>query len=181
MLLTPLNCVSVLTLVWHRWCTCGLGCIFSFLPQTGKRLEVHHAVVHQYLLYLVCCTGIRVISVERRTILEWPSFFSFLRTELPGSFSALWAFSSWNAYHVFSCMSNSSRVVWVCWLPLKMEFDELCLADGVLNIIKGICQRYFGLSTTGFYQICTYTRLCGNEERGLGCSGDFFFLIQNIL
>lgn len=69
-LLTPLNHVGVLTLVWHRHCTCGLGCVFSFLPQTGKRLEVNHVVVHQYLLHAVCHTGILVTVGERRGVLE---------------------------------------------------------------------------------------------------------------
>lgn len=69
MLLTPLNCVGVLTLAWHRHYACGLGCMFAFLPQTGKRLEVNRAV-HQYLLYAVCCSCILVTADDRRAVLE---------------------------------------------------------------------------------------------------------------
>lgn len=94
MLLTPLNCVSIVTLVWHRHCTCGLGCMFFFLPQTGKRLAVNRVVViHQYLPYPVCHTGVLVITVERRSGLEWPPSHP-KNHNWQEAFPALWAFSS---------------------------------------------------------------------------------------
>lgn len=94
MLLTPLNCVSAVTLAWHRLCTCGLSCMFFFLPQTGKRLEVNHVVViHQYLPCSVCHTAILVITGERRSGLEWPLLCP-KKWNCQEAFPALWTFSS---------------------------------------------------------------------------------------
>lgn len=146
-LLTPSDCVGVLTLVWHRYHICGLGCIFSFLPQTGKRLEVNHVVVHQYLPYSVCHTGILVIAGERRAVLEWPFFFRAQRKELPGSFFALWAFSE---IHIVSFLAWAELLLGIYQLPLWVELDVLRLADIVLNVMESICQRYFCFNPYGY-------------------------------
>lgn len=116
--------VGVLTLVWHRHHTCGLGYIFSFLPQTGKRLKVNHVVVHQYLPYSVCHTGILVIVGEKRAVLEWPFFFRSERKELPGSFFALWAFSE--VHSVFFCMNRTC----VGYLPVATMIGVGCALSG---------------------------------------------------
>lgn len=149
MLLTPLNCVSLLTLVWHRCCTCGLGCVFSFLPQTGKRLEVNHVVVHQYLPYSVHRTGILVIVGEKSTVLEWPSFFRSREQNCQEAFLPCRHSPLKYTQCLFLHEQDSCWVVCICRLPPWVEFDVLCLANKVLNVIESICQRYFCFNPYG--------------------------------
>lgn len=91
MLLMPLTCVSLVTLVWLRSCTCGLGCCFSSSHKLEKDWELMVLLSSINTFHSQCV--ILVITGERSSGLEWPPSHP-KKHNCQEAFPALWAFSS---------------------------------------------------------------------------------------